>query len=96
MERFRRNKGPLLLPVLCLAAALLIYLVVNCLWGAASVARQLSLGQQYLTDMNYNAAILAFTTPSAPIPSARRPTLVWPRPTRVPANTSLPDRCWRI
>ena len=60
MERFRRNKGPLLLPVLCLAAALLIYLVVNSLWGAASVARQLSLGQQYLTDMNYNAAILAF------------------------------------
>ena len=52
MERFRRNKGPLLLPVLCLAAALLIYLVVNSLWGAASVARQLSLGQQYLTDMN--------------------------------------------
>ena len=37
MERFRRNKGPLLLPVLCLAAALLIYLVVNSLWGAASV-----------------------------------------------------------
>lgn len=60
MERFRRNKGPLLLPVLCLAAALGLYLAITALWGTASVARQLSLGQQYLTDMNYSAAILAF------------------------------------
>lgn len=62
MERFRRNKGPLLLPVLCLALALVLYLVITGLWSTASVARQLSLGQQYLTDMNYNAAILAFNS----------------------------------
>lgn len=61
MEVFKRNRGPLLFPVVLLAVTLVGYVVFTIFANTASTAGHLAVGQQYLNDLNYSGAILEFT-----------------------------------
>lgn len=59
MNALKIKKGPIILPLLLLAALLAGYTAMN--FRGISAADSLSLGQQYLNEMDYGGAIAAFT-----------------------------------
>ena len=59
MNALKIKKGPVLLPLAVLVAALAAYTVLN--FRGVSAAGSLSLGQQYLNEMDYGGAVAAFT-----------------------------------
>lgn len=59
MKALKIKKAPILLPLAILAAALAAYTFLH--MQGISAAGSLSLGRQYLTELNYGGAIAAFT-----------------------------------
>ena len=59
MNALKIKKGPVLLPLAVLVVALAAYTVLN--FRGVSAAGSLSLGQQYLNEMDYGGAVAAFT-----------------------------------
>lgn len=59
MKTLSFKKGPVLLPLLLLIIVLIVYTVLN--FQTVSAADSLSVGQQYLNELNYEGAVAAFT-----------------------------------
>ena len=59
MKGLKFKKGPVILPLALLAVVLAGYTALN--FRGVSAADSLSLGQQYLNDMDYGGAVAAFT-----------------------------------
>ena len=59
MSGIKLKKGPILLPLVLLAASLTAYTALN--FRGATAADSLSVGQQYLNEMDYGGAVAAFT-----------------------------------
>ncbi len=59
MNALKIKKGPILLPLLALVVVLTGYTVLN--FQGVSAAESVSVGQQYLNEMDYGGAIAAFT-----------------------------------
>lgn len=59
MDALKIKKGPIILPLVLLAAALAVYALAH--MQRVSAADCITLGQQYLNDMNYEGAIVEFT-----------------------------------
>lgn len=59
MKTLSFKKGPVLLPLLLLVIVLIVYTVVN--FQTVSAVDSLSVGQQYLNELNYGGAVAAFT-----------------------------------
>lgn len=59
MESLKLKKGPIILPLALLAVVLVVYTLLNL--RTVTAADNLSVGQQYLNDLNYSGAVAAFT-----------------------------------
>ncbi|MEG0878957.1 MAG: tetratricopeptide repeat protein, partial [Oscillospiraceae bacterium] len=61
MEKVLKNKKILLAVVAALLVILAVIFTFTALGSGANSAKQLSLGDKYLTQLNYDKAIIAFT-----------------------------------
>lgn len=61
METLKANKGPLLLPLLLVILTVAAYGIWNTLFSTATAASCLTLGRQYLSELNFSGAILEFS-----------------------------------
>ncbi len=61
METIKANRGPLLLPLLLMLITVAAYGVWNTLFSTATAASCLTLGRQYLSELNFSGAILEFS-----------------------------------
>ena len=59
MRSLQVKKGPILVPLIALAAALAVYTLLN--FRGTSAASCLSLGQQRLNELDHGGAVAAFT-----------------------------------
>ncbi len=69
MKALKIKKGPILLPLLLLAAALGAYTLLN--YQGVTAADSLSLGEQQLNNLDYSGAVASFTQAISLDPSSR-------------------------